>query len=56
MGISASSLAQLLQSQHEEYVSADAVYNAFQKVKKAHKAGRTDTQVMLDQLKTPHEV
>lgn len=49
-GVSMSTFAELLQMQHDEIVTAQALNNALQKAKQKYKAGRTDTQVMLDQL------
>lgn len=49
-GVSSRSIADLLQTRHNELVTAHAISNAFQKAKAKYKAGRSDTQVMLDQL------
>jgi len=49
-GVTTSALVGLLQQRHDSIVTAQTVYNALRMATEQYKDGRTDAQVLLDQL------
>ena len=49
-GLGVSQLINLLQNKHDTFITAADISNAFHKAKETYKDGRTDAQVLIDQL------